>query len=68
MVVETQLTSSLSNLGSTWVGISIKDSQDKKTRKEDDPQEKTEEKPNSKIHKQVRKVTKCNCKSNKMKL
>ena len=56
--METQLTSRLSNLGS----ISTKDSQDKKRRKEDDPQEKTDEKPNSKIHKQVTKVTKCNCK------
>ena len=65
-VVETELMSSLSNLGSTRAGISIKDSQDKKRRKEDDPQEKTDEKPNSKIHKQVRKVTKSNCKSNKM--
>ena len=56
MVVEMQLTSSLSNLESTQVGISTKDSQDKKRRKEDDPQEKTDEKPKSKIHKQVRKV------------
>ena len=61
-VVEMQLTSSLSNLGSTQAGISTKDSQDKKRRKEDDPQEKIDEKPNSKIHKEVRKVTKCNCK------
>ena len=44
MVVETQLTSSLSNLGSTQLGISIKDSQDKKRKKEDDPQEKKKKK------------------------